>query len=77
MNGQECRIRTIDVGGEPVYRLTYPPNLDWMTVDEFPETCHDCGVRKGGVHHKFCDMEECPAGCGQLLMCEHGPMFRH
>jgi hypothetical protein len=31
--------------------------------------CGDCGVRRGGFHHRGCDMEECPRCYGQLLSC--------
>jgi hypothetical protein len=74
MNGQECRYNFIYLNnGQRVERLTYPPNYDWMPADEFPENCRDCGVAKGGFHHEFCCMEDCPLGDGQLLSCAHGP----
>ena len=31
--------------------------------------CHDCGVMRGGFHHRGCDMEECPNCRGQLFAC--------
>ncbi len=31
--------------------------------------CGDCGVRRGGVHHHGCDLEQCPACDGQLISC--------
>lgn len=34
-----------------------------------PATCHDCGVTVGGLHHRFCDVEECPRCHDQLLYC--------
>lgn len=35
-----------------------------------PETCHDCGVSKGGYHHFDCDMDWCP-DCGVQLCIDH------
>jgi hypothetical protein len=29
--------------------------------------CHDCGVRTGGFHHKFCVVEECATCGGQAV----------
>ncbi len=31
--------------------------------------CGDCGTRRGGFHHRGCDMEECPRCFGQLISC--------
>jgi hypothetical protein len=31
--------------------------------------CGDCGVPPGALHHRGCDLEECPACRGQLLSC--------
>lgn len=73
MNGQECRTKTVEIDGVVRDRIPYPPNYDWMGADEFPETCRDCGVTKGGIHHERCRMEDCPACGGQLLSCDHGP----
>lgn len=32
-----------------------------------PEHCPGCGVARGGYHHPFCPVEECPR-CGRRLM---------
>lgn len=32
--------------------------------------CHDCNIKKGGVHHPGCDMEKCPRCGGQLISCD-------
>jgi hypothetical protein len=73
MNGQECANKTVTIKGVEHARLAYPPDYDWMPAAEFQDECRDCGVRKGGVHHQSCCMEECPLGDGQFLSCEHGP----
>lgn len=33
------------------------------------QACGDCGVSRGGLHHPGCDLQRCPACCGQLLSC--------
>lgn len=73
MDGQECRITTREIDGNTRDRTPYPPDYDWMPAAEFPDNCQDCGVRKGGIHHEYCSLEECPIGDGQFLSCEHGP----
>jgi hypothetical protein len=35
--------------------------------DESGESCHDCGVIYGNVHHVGCDSERCPKCRGQIL----------
>lgn len=40
---------------------------------EPPERCYDCGVARGGFHHRFCDREWCPVCPGQLISCAHAP----
>jgi hypothetical protein len=46
-------------GHETGYRFT-----------EMTDLCGDCGVRRGGVHHHGCDLEQCPACGGQAIFCE-------
>ncbi|WP_146418330.1 hypothetical protein [Haloarcula hispanica] len=33
------------------------------------QSCPACGVERGGIHHRLCDYEECPACGEQLLLC--------
>ena len=49
------------------------PAIRYGSEGGFPtgriEPCHDCGVEIGGLHHQFCDVEQCPKCGGQLLGC--------
>ena len=40
--------------------------------DDHDDRCGDCGVALGGVHHQYCDQEECGVCHEQLIACEHG-----
>ncbi len=51
---------------------------DGVTMDAIPydtdygddnQRCHDCNVKRGGIHHPGCDMERCPKCKGQLISC--------
>ena len=33
------------------------------------EPCGDCGVKHGGIHHRFCSKEVCPRCGGQIISC--------
>lgn len=40
--------------------------------DEDFQTCPDCGVEDGRVHHNGCDFERCPVCKEQFISCKHG-----
>jgi hypothetical protein len=33
-------------------------------------SCHECGCRAGGIHHRHCTSEICPNCGGGLMECE-------
>jgi hypothetical protein len=39
------------------------------------ETCHDCGVERGELHTKGCDVEQCPECHTQLISCDHAERY--
>lgn len=41
----------------------------YAKVLDGPDTCHDCGVKEGQIHHYGCDMEKCGWCGGQLITC--------
>lgn len=56
-------------GVSQVYeRIPYQGTRDAFRVPN--ERCHDCGVERGRMHHRKCDMETCPRCLGQLISCE-------
>ncbi len=73
------REKTVVLSGKRCRRVRYgneirhwnPPTPDdfkvkWAEIITRP--CHDCGVRRGELHHEGCDMETCPR-CGHQYMC--------
>lgn len=65
-----CKPFKVQINGTAFERIPYGQGL-CVPEDELPETCHDCGVKKGGYHHPGCDMEQCPC-CGdpQIIFCD-------
>ena len=39
----------------------------WRHMED--ERCGDCGVKKYGIHHEGCDMEDCPKCDEQMIGC--------
>jgi hypothetical protein len=65
---RSCAIETVMIGGAELERIRY----GFERYADAEGRCHDCGVARGGIHHLFCDFEECPVCRGQLLSCDHG-----
>ncbi len=74
MNGSSC-------GSEAEYtlpsgvvapRIPYGKERGWLEYGDYiPAQCHDCGVKLGGFHHAYCDVEECGICHVQALQCVH------
>lgn len=66
--GESCTTATIpfpDGSSVPAVRFG-------QETDQFAPRgprCPDCGVRRGGVHHPFCEIERCPRCHGRLMTC--------
>jgi hypothetical protein len=67
-DGGSCSQEAVVIGDS-----VYTP-IRWGREKRYPFSvlsarCGDCAVRKGGVHHHGCDLEECPACRGQAISC--------
>ena len=66
-----CRLTHVTLEDTKLSRLRYGEERRggglWYSSPE--DTCHDCGVRLGGIHHPGCDVEECPRCRRQLISC--------
>jgi hypothetical protein len=66
-----CRPALIEIGGRLYKRITWgketrfgPRNPDFA--------CGCCGAPPGGIHHRGCDVEECPSCRRQGISCDCG-----
>ncbi len=50
-------------GAEDAEYLGFVPN-------PAEDRCGDCGVKPGGTHHTFCDLEQCPRCREPLFSCD-------
>jgi hypothetical protein len=65
-----CTQRTVTVdSGQTFDRIPYGDPRTAIEGFGEPERCHDCNVAAGGIHHRYCDNELCPACGGQLISC--------
>jgi hypothetical protein len=63
-------VRTIKIGGKSYKRIRYGNDYPGWKIDEYRETCHDCGVKLDQYHVPGCDVECCPGCGGQLISCD-------
>lgn len=68
LGGTSCHP-TIIINGSRFMRIRYGDAKDYPDIAD-QHRCHDCGCKKGMVHHWLCDMERCPNCGGQLLSCD-------
>jgi hypothetical protein len=61
-----CREVAITINKEIYKPVPYgqETRINWES-----ERCHDCSIKRGGLHHPGCDVEECPVCHGQLISC--------
>ena len=71
LQAHSCAVDSYIYAEGDVPRIPYGQEPGYAGL-ELPERCHDCGVKKGGYHHKYCDMEECPTCHGQAISCGCG-----
>jgi len=80
--GGECLSSTrMKLNGKWYQRVRMDSELErqcWVEAGVEPtlleatrgESCHDCGVRRGALHHPGCDMERCPRCHRQFIGCD-------
>ena len=44
--------------------------IGYHRIPNGDDTCHECGCRTGGIHHRHCTSELCPICGGGLMECE-------
>lgn len=61
-------IPSVLIDGKVHNRVRYGDEPEDWGADRGP--CHDCAVIKGEFHVPSCDVERCPACCGQAIGCD-------
>jgi hypothetical protein len=72
MDGTACTKTTYEVAGRVYDRIPFA-SFDWAPEID---TCNDCGIKVGALHHPRCDLEECPVCHQQAIMCGCVEMLR-
>lgn len=63
MGGYTCPIRQYEISGATYERVPF-------TQFEGTNSCNDCGIAYGNLHHPRCDLEECPRCHEQAIACD-------
>jgi hypothetical protein len=72
LTAESCTVTTVAIDGTVYRRRPWRPGPSWGSGP-----CGDCGVARGGWHHRGCDLERCPCCGGQLLSCGCGDDEEH
>jgi hypothetical protein len=69
LTAASCTERAVDLVDGRYERIR------WGAIEGEPtdESCRDCGVDPGGLHHRGCDVETCPRCGDQLASCDCWP----
>jgi len=55
----------VDNGSALAKPVRYGDEVQTLTDDR----CPHCLVKKGGVHHPYCEIEQCPFCAGKIMLC--------
>ena len=69
-SGTSCAGGSFNIGGLEYFPVKFGSEMTRKGIGiEQGNRCHDCGVSVGGLHHRGCDVEQCPKCGDQLLFC--------
>lgn len=75
-NGEMLKVKTclgsiVTLGGRTYDRIRLGQESFRAKDDHSDvEVRCECGVEPGGLHHQYCDGEECPRCGGQVIACD-------
>ena len=66
LEAASCTERTVELVDGRYERIRY--GQEGLRLEG--ETCNDCGIALGGLHHPGCDVERCPRCGDQQISCD-------